>query len=169
MNNRDGLNHDILSAVLARANSCPPFAMRHHFYAVKEHILRLYGIQKGIVYQRIVHRCWGYPGESCSPNCDKCGGTGIWSTVTVALGEWRYGRHVFHRPLRRLYGAEADSVVIDIGFRIAKTARPGAKVCAAALFMLFRPSIINVSTNTAGGGISSWAFPAAQTARGYSK
>lgn len=151
MNNRDGLNHGILSAVLARANSCPPAHFENHFYAMKEHILRRYGAMERIVHQRIVHPCWGYPYESCSPNCDKCGGTGVWSSTTVALEEWRYGRHVFHRPIIRLYGTEADSVVIDIEGRIAKRVRPGARACCAALFMLYRPSLINMNTTTAGG------------------
>lgn len=140
-------DHRILSAVLARANACPPANFRAEFYEIKQHILSLYGVHVGFDYQRIVHHCWGEYYGSCGDDCVKCGGTGIYQTVIVELERWRYRRRVFHRPVRRLFGDEAKTAPITIEGKIEHRRMEKARDCAAALFVIFAPHVISLATD----------------------
>jgi len=141
----------MLAAVLARANSAPPVPLRDEFYEIKQHILTRWGRLQRLVYQRIEDRCWGTPYESCGPHCCKCDGSGIYATKTIELEEWSYQDRVFHRPVRRLFGEEADQAVITIQGRISHRHFQLARVCAAALFLMFHPSMVSLIVHTQSG------------------
>lgn len=146
------MNHAILSAVLARANACPPISFREQFYGIKQHILERWGVRCGTDYQRIVKRCWAY---DCDEDCGRCGGTGVYETMTVELERWLFHHRVFHRPVKRLYGKEAQHAPITIEGKIEHRRIEGSRVCSAALFLLFAPHHLNIETR---GGASSVDF-----------
>ncbi len=96
------LEIDRLAVVLHHANSQPPSAAKQEFYELKQAILERYGWRDGDDWQHIFKPCWGHHYYGCGDDCEKCGGTGVYSRVYVHLERWRLGtRHVFHRPVKR--------------------------------------------------------------------
>jgi sulfatase maturation enzyme AslB (radical SAM superfamily) len=131
------MNLKILAAVLARANSCPPMNFRQEFYAIKQHILKMFGRIVGEDIQRIERRCWNY---YCDDDCDRCGGTGIYSCSYYRLERWELSGRIFHRPAERIL---SKPVHWNIDGKIEHKRWLNAKKCAAALFILFAPRFVN--------------------------
>ena len=54
------MNTVALSAILARANACPPIHFRNQFFDVKKHVLDRFGTKTDVIHwQTIEKRCWG--------------------------------------------------------------------------------------------------------------
>lgn len=141
------MNTKVLAAVLARANASPPShgLLRDAFYEVKEEILRRWGQRTGAIVQHIVKPCWGWPREGCHDECDKCGGTGIYSESWIKLEVWTLEGRTFHRPAARLRRFRPRREVVTIEGVIAKRLASRAAVCRNALFCLFRPAMLSNS------------------------
>lgn len=136
------MNINILSSVLARANACPPSHCNAEFYEVKDLILRTWGVRRRCVVQRIVDRCWGYEDSGCDEYCEKCGGTGVYRTRWFKLEEWELSGKIFHRPvtgLRRYRGP------VQVEGKVKHRRSANASICANALFLLFRPDVLNAT------------------------
>jgi len=105
----------MIARLLHIANSAPPpgTERRRRFYAMKQRILRWFGTEDGYDLQHIAGKsCWscGGTGEFYHPHdCYKCDGTGWFKhPVWVLLKRWRFGKYVFHEPVKRFYSkAEA--------------------------------------------------------------
>lgn len=97
-----------LAWILGLANAHPPTLHRSEFYALKDRLLRRWGRLAGQDIQRIVYECWGYEddGECLGKGCEKCGGTGVFSSKTTLLERWELGERIFHRPARQVWGSE---------------------------------------------------------------
>lgn len=133
------LNVRRLACVLSVANRLPPLHCREMFYRLKSHILRTFGQPTRIVHQQIEKACWGYPQFACDEGCDKCGGTGIYSRTVVEHQQWLLAGRTFLTPLRTLFGAEKQTVEIDIEGLVQHRSGKRSRVCALALLMLFCP------------------------------
>lgn len=154
------MNLNVLAAVLARANSCPPaqWDATEEFYAIKQEILDRWGTRVGTVQQRITDTCWGYGYYGCDDHCDKCGGTGIYRERYFLLEEWSLSGFSFHRPLRRIDKAHAKPVS-EIEGRISHGNSLGARQCWLALFCIFRPSVsVFRDSFISGSPYSPWLF-----------
>lgn len=138
------MNIQRLSAVLARANSCPPMQFRAEFYEIKQHICETFGKLIGHDVQYIKKTCWGDYYEGCSDHCDRCGGTGIYSETWWKLERWKVGERVFHRPAQRLSRSEAVGYAVNIEGKISHKKTAKARDCAGALFLLFAPHRIAI-------------------------
>lgn len=137
------MNTVALSAILARANACPPIHFRNQFFDVKKHVLDRFGTKTDVIHwQTIEKRCWGewYQG-GCHADCQKCGGTGWYLRKTVSLEVWKFGRFTFHRPLRSIPWSEWEAMNRNpdiVGVKQYRSIRY-AKMCCGALFVLFCP------------------------------
>ena len=138
------MNLSVLAAVLHRANASPPhqWDLQQEFYNVKEQILNRLGKKLGHQQQHIEDPCWGYRDYGCDDECDKCGGSGIYRQRWFLLELWQLGQWTFHRPVRRLGGAEAKPEN-DIEGRIKHPHTVHARDCYRALFCLFRPGMLS--------------------------
>ncbi len=71
------------------------------FYPLKSRLLQKYGRYKGWQKQTITHECWTCSGGSyyLGYECDRCGGTGIYSRNTHFLKVWQLGDRLYHTPV----------------------------------------------------------------------
>ena len=124
-----------LARVLRTANAYPyGLGDKRSFYTLKQGICETFGRKIGKDVQKITHDCWGPHWGQCGPDCDKCGGTGIFEIVYVELERWQVGDCVFHRPVGRCsrphQGANIDGI-------IKHRKKAGWRACAIALARLF--------------------------------
>lgn len=121
----------VVGWLLQRANAAPPRIGREAFYRLKSRLLTQFGERIGVDYQHIVKPCWDGP-------CPRCGGTGIWSEISVQLDRWQVGPWVFHHPVRRLLAipAEAKTTCIEGYIRHASYGRLSEE-CALLLALFF--------------------------------
>lgn len=125
-----------LAIVLKHANSAPPSGdlQRQAFYELKQRICEQYGESDGEDIQHIVDKCWGYRYHPCDDDCDKCGGTGIFSEKWIILQRWKIGGLVFHRPTRRV--SEPELLPLINGLIRHKRSKM-ATSCQRVLSMVF--------------------------------
>lgn len=139
---------NILSAVLGRGNVIPPVAERERrvFFAIKRHILSLYGEkQEKIVVQRIRRECFGCDGsgrwkswDGPSETCLRCGGSGLYSEIFVHHEQWRLGPRTFLNPIARKCAHLGD---VDIEGTVRWGGNPRhCDLCRQTLLWLFAPA-----------------------------
>lgn len=90
----------ILSTLLHYANARPPTLHRQEFYALKDRLLRRYGVPDGEDVQEIIKECWC--NGDYGTRCYKCRGTLVYDRKWVRLQRWRFGKYVFHQPIETL-------------------------------------------------------------------
>jgi hypothetical protein len=125
-----------LATVLHHANCSPPPHCREDFYKLKQAICEKFGVREHDDLQRIVDKCWGYRYTECGPDCEKCGGSGIYSQVIVRLERWRLAYRVFHKPIGRV---SAPIEPITIEGRIRHTHKKLGFACWRVLTLLWQP------------------------------
>lgn len=138
VNWKNPMNINRLAIVLKHANASPPPHARTEFYSLKQAILERYGKLVGHDMQEIVDRCWGYRHDPCGPQCDKCGGTGIYNKKIIRLERWELASQIFHRPVERISAAFAPSTP-TINGRITHRFSKLAFACWRVLTCLFQP------------------------------
>ena len=151
-----------LGRILHIANSDPPSRYRREFYAVKDRVLKRFGLPECNDLQHIIKPCWrcdgtgtfrGYDNGIRWVNfdpfkCRKCGGSGVYDEFWVALEGWSLGRYRFHRPRYRTRSQAdpqltrfAPGPLFDNGAliegHIVHDRHRRAGLCANLLFFLF--------------------------------
>lgn len=130
----------ILAWLLVRANARMSGAMnRTECYALKDRILRKYGVRDGSDIQHIREECWGYEqSDGCEgATCRRCRGTGIYNERWIELERWNVLGHVFHRPSERyVRGPEHGHFINRIEGRIRHDSTTPRAAAEALLWLL---------------------------------
>src|SRR5262249_25447812 len=96
----------LLSFALHVANAKPAAPIRERFYEIKDRLLHRFGEADGLDYQKINKKCWDCNdgvNDWDGGSCERCDGTGNYSTTYVKLERRRLGRRIFHRPVDRYF------------------------------------------------------------------
>jgi len=87
----------LLSFALHVANAKPAAPIRERFYEIKDRLLHRFGEADGLDYQKINKKCWDCNdgvNDWDGGSCERCDGTGNYSTTYVKLERRRLGRRI---------------------------------------------------------------------------
>lgn len=143
----------VLARLLAAANrgSWDP-----EFYSVKDALLRRFGRSDGFDVQEITHACWGYRHYGCDDDCEKCGGTGVFSRRWVFLERRLWCGCVFHVPRETVFERPPR---VDIVGRIPKTRTLASREAELWLYLLCGQFAMFVDRITNSSVSCPWWYP----------
>ena len=151
----------ILSWLLHHANRN---GKNEHFYAIKNRLIKKYGVFIGYDVQFIEgKKCWScgetgvYKGinwrtdESFEDKCWHCLDGWYKSPVWNILGKYQFGKYTFHQPYQRVYSKPDISSPVIEGYIEHKKSRWSSFACFV-LFLLFEKNFLKRYYRESGNG-----------------